>query len=134
MIEWTPDLSTGVPLLDEHHKIVFQWLAELESASADQRTLFGVYAITRLKHYIRDHFTAEEALMRSVSYPWLEEHAAAHAEFRARLGELQIRSIQEDISAATVKFLNEWLTHHIATIDMAYVPYLGETGRIASNK
>jgi len=124
MIEWTPDLSTGVPLLDEHHKMIFQWLAELESASADQRTLFGVYAITRLKHYIRDHFAAEEALMKSVAYPGLAGHMAAHAEFRARLGELQIRSIQEDISADTVLFLKDWLTHHIATTDMAYVPYL----------
>ena len=124
MTEWTPDLSTGVPVLDEQHKAIFQWLAELESASAEQRTLFGVYVITRLKHYMREHFAAEEALMKEAGFPGLEEHLAQHAEFRAKLEELQLKSISEDISTDTVRFLNHWLTNHIAKSDMAYVPYL----------
>jgi hemerythrin-like metal-binding protein len=124
MIEWTPELGTGVPLLDEHHKAIFLWLAELESASAEQRTLFGAYAITRLKHQIRDHFAAEEALMTSAGYPGLAQHRAAHAEFRASLEDLQIRSIQQDMSEDAVQFLRDWLVHHITTTDMAYVPYL----------
>ena len=124
MIEWTPDLSTGVPLLDEQHKTLFQWLSELESATADQRTLFGVYVITRLKHYVREHFAAEEALMKAADFPDLEQHRAEHAKFRARLEELQLKSIGEDISTDTVQFLTHWLTNHITRTDMAYVPYL----------
>ncbi|MDO8340547.1 MAG: bacteriohemerythrin [Candidatus Woesebacteria bacterium] len=124
MIEWTPNLSTGVPVLDEQHKAIFQWLAELESATAERRTLFGVYVITRLKHYMREHFAAEEAMMKAAGYPDLAQHQAEHAEFRAKLEELQLRSIGEDISADTVNFLNHWLTNHIARTDMVYVPYL----------
>jgi len=124
MIEWTPALSTGVPLLDEHHQTIFQWLAELNSAVVDERTLFGVYVLTRLKHYAREHFAAEESLMKSVGYPDLAEHMAEHAAFRARLEELQLKSIGQDISTDTVEFLNQWLTNHICNIDMAYVPYL----------
>jgi hemerythrin len=124
MIEWTPALSTGVPVLDEQHKAIFQWLAELESATVDQRTLFGVYVITRLKHYMREHFAAEEAMMKAAGYPNLAEHLAQHAEFRSRLEEIQLKSIGEDISTDTVRFLNHWLTNHIAKTDMAYVPYL----------
>ncbi len=124
MTEWTPKLSTGVPDLDEQHKAIFQWLDELESATAEQRTLFGVYVITRLKHYLREHFAAEEALMKSAGYPGLAEHLAQHAEFRAKLNELQLKSIGEDISEDTVRFLNHWLVNHIAKTDMAYVPYL----------
>ena len=124
MIEWTTALSTGVPALDEHHKTIFRWLAELESAAAEQRTLFGVYVITRLKHYVREHFAAEEALMKAADYPDLAAHMAEHEAFRARLGEIQLKSIARDVSAETVEFLREWLTHHIAEIDMAYVPYL----------
>ena len=124
MIEWTPDLSTGVPKLDEQHKEIFQWLAELENATVEERTLFGVYVVTRLKHYLREHFAAEEALMRAADYPDLEQHIAQHAEFRARLEELQLKSIGEDISLDTVRFLNHWLCNHIARTDMAYVPYL----------
>ena len=123
-MEWTPALSTGVDALDEQHKAIFQWLAELENAAAEQRTLFGVYVVTRLKHYMREHFATEEALMKAVGYPDLEQHQAEHAKFRAKLGELQLRSIGEDITAETVNFLNDWLANHIAKVDMAYVPYL----------
>jgi hemerythrin len=124
MNQWTPALSTGVTVLDDQHKAIFQWLAELESASAEQRTLFGVYVITRLKHYMREHFTAEEDMMKAAGYPGLEQHLAEHAVFRAKLDELQLKSISEDISTDTVRFLNHWLTNHIAKADMAYVPYL----------
>jgi len=124
MIEWTPALSTGVPLLDEHHQQIFRCLAELESAAAAERMMFGVYAITRLKHYVREHFAAEEALLKAAAYPQLAEHMAEHAAFRARLAELQQKSIGQDISTETVSFLNDWLTNHIARTDMAYVPYL----------
>jgi hemerythrin len=124
MIEWTPALSTSVALLDEQHKELFQWLAELQSAADDERTLFGVYSLTRLKHYTRAHFVAEEALMKAAEYPGLAEHAAEHAAFRRRLDELQLRSIGQDISTDTVEFLTNWLTTHITKTDMAYVPYL----------
>jgi hemerythrin-like metal-binding protein len=124
MIEWTPALSTGVALLDEQHKEIFQWLAELQSAAVDERTLFGVYSLTRLKHYTRAHFSAEEALMKAAGYPDLAHHAAEHAKFRARLDELQLKSIGQDISQDTVEFLTDWLTNHITRTDMAYVPCL----------
>ncbi len=124
MIEWTVDLSTGVPLLDVHHRTIFEWLAELERAAVDERTLFAVYALVRLKHYTRDHFAAEEALMKSAGFPGLAEHMAEHAAFRTRLGELQLKSMEQDISTDTVKLLSDWLTHHITKTDMAYVPYL----------
>ena len=124
MIKWTPDLATDVPLLDEHHQAIFRWLAELESAAAEQRTLFGAYAITRLKNYAREHFAAEEELMKAAAYPDLDAHMAEHVAFRAKLDELQLKSIVTDISADTVEFLTNWLTRHIAGTDMMYVPYL----------
>lgn len=124
MTEWTPDLSTGVALLDEQHREIYQWLAELQSAADQERTLFGVYSLTRLKHYTRAHFAAEEALMKAAGYPGLAEHAAEHAKFCARLNELQLKSIGQDISRDTVEFLTDWLTSHITTTDMAYVPHL----------
>ena len=86
MTKWTPALSTGVPLLDEHHMKIFEWLAELEGAAVEERMLVGVYALVRLKHYTRDHFAAEEALMKSAGYPDLAAHKAEHSAFRARLG------------------------------------------------
>ncbi len=124
MIKWTPALSTGVTLLDEHHKSIFHWLAELEAAAADKRRLLGVYSVARLKHYAIAHFAAEEALMKAANYPKLDEHMAEHALFRVKLAELQTSTIVQDVSSDTVEFLKEWLTNHITKTDMAYVPCL----------
>ncbi|MCX7164585.1 MAG: bacteriohemerythrin [Rhodocyclales bacterium] len=124
MIEWTAALSTGVELLDEHHKAIFQWVAKLENAAADKHTLLGAYAITRLKNNAEEHFAAEESLMKSAGYPDLAEHMAEHATFRAKLRELHVNSVGKDISADTVRFLRNWLTEHVAKTDMAYVPFL----------
>jgi len=111
-------------VLDEQHKAIFQWLAQLESASAEQRTLFGVYVLTRLKHHMREHFATEEAMMKAVGYPDLARHQAEHEVFRTRLEELQLKSIAQDISADTVHFLSHWLSNHIAKSDLAYAPFL----------
>lgn len=126
MIQWTPALATGVPLLDEQHQTIFRWLAELESATAEQRTLFGAYAITRLQSYVRDHFAAEEALMQAAGYPDLAAHVAEHESFRRRLAELQVQAMVRDASADTVVFLRDWLVNHIGKTDMSYVPCLGK--------
>ncbi|MCX7169189.1 MAG: bacteriohemerythrin, partial [Proteobacteria bacterium] len=119
MIEWTPSLSTGVALLDDQHKAIFQLLAEVESAALEERTLFGAYVITRLKHHVQEHFSAEEALMKAAHYPDLVEHAAEHAEFSVKLRNLQLKSIGEDISRDAVELLTDWLTDHISVADMA---------------
>lgn len=124
MTQWTEALSTGVPLLDEHHRAIFQWLAELESAAIDERRLFGAYAVTRLAHFVREHFKVEEALMKAASYPGLADHIAEHDVFRAKLKELQMTSVGQDISQEAVEFLRDWLDDHVTRVDMAYVPYL----------
>jgi hemerythrin-like metal-binding protein len=124
MIEWTPALSTGAALLDEHHKAIFHWAAKLESAAAGKHTLLGAYAITRLKNHAEEHFDAEESLLKSIGYPGLDEHIAEHGIFRSKLRELHINSVGQDISADTVRFLRDWLSEHVARSDMAYVPFL----------
>ena len=123
-MRWTSNLDTGVPLLDEQHRAIFRWLDDLEEATADQRTLLAVYTITRLKHYVRDHFAAEESYMKAAGYPKLAEHMAEHIAFRARLGQLQIESISKDVASATVSFIRDWLIKHISSTDQEYAPYV----------
>lgn len=124
MIEWTPKLSTGVPVLDGHHQELFRRIAAIQEAMVEQRTLFGVYALTRLKHFVREHFAAEEALMKAAGYPRFKEHVAEHEAFRDRLSQVLLRSIGQDMQAETLSFLEDWLTHHIAKVDMDYVPWV----------
>ena len=123
-MQWTDALATGVVEIDEQHQSLFQWLRELESATADRHTMTAAYAITRLSHYTRSHFAAEEALMQHNRYPELEAHRNEHEAFRKQLAELQSEAILRDVSAETIALLSTWLVKHISQTDMRYVPYL----------
>lgn len=123
-MKWTKALATGHELIDEQHRGLFRCLEQLEIATTEQRTLLAVYSITRLKHYIREHFETEEAVMRQCKFPKLQEHIAEHRNFRAKMTELQGQAVILDVSAEMVDFLAEWLTNHLAESDRDYVSYL----------
>ncbi len=123
-MKWTPSLATGHATIDGQHRELFQCLADLEQAAAENSTMFAAYTLTRLKHYVRDHFADEEAVLRATDYPGLEAHIAEHQRFRAQLSELQVQSVNTDITPEMQAFLVDWLVNHIARVDLDYVPYL----------
>lgn len=125
-MQWSDALATGVADIDEQHKSLFRWFGELESAAADQRMMMAAYAITRLSHYTRTHFAAEEVLMERSGYPQLASHRAEHEAFRKRLSALQSEAVVRDVSEDAVVLLREWLVHHISQVDMAYVPHVSK--------
>ncbi|MFA6312466.1 MAG: bacteriohemerythrin, partial [Sterolibacterium sp.] len=117
-MKWTKALATGNEIIDEQHRGLFRCLEQLEIATAEQRTLLAVYSITRLKHYIREHFETEEAVMRQCNFPKLQEHIAEHQNFRAKMTALQGQAVILDVSAEMVEFLADWLTKHVAESDL----------------
>jgi len=123
-MKWTNALATGHELIDRQHQGLFACLAELETATAEQRTLLAVYSITRLKHYVREHFETEESVMKQCKFPKLKEHLAEHENFRAKMSDLQGKAITLDVSAEMVEYLADWLVNHVARSDLEFVPYL----------
>lgn len=123
-MEWTDALATGHSTIDEQHRGLIHCLNELETATAEQRTLLAVYSITRLKHYVRDHFATEEAVMAQFNFPKLKEHIKEHEHFRAKMLDLQNKAVVLDVSTEMVEFLTNWLVGHISGSDREYVPYL----------
>lgn len=132
--EWNASLSTGVHLLDEQHQALFECLNDLEKATRQQAILATFHAMEKLGRYIRDHFSAEERLMKTCGYPWLVEHMQEHRSFSDKLFELRKSYLDHDISADLIDFLRDWLERHVAQTDMDYVPYLQvETGQSECN-
>lgn len=123
-MKWTKALETGHEIIDHQHQGLFECLAELETATAEQRTLLAVYSITRLKHYVREHFETEEAVMKQCRYPKLKEHIVEHQTFRTKMLDLQSKAIVMDVSMEMVGFLSDWLVNHIAKSDLEYVRFL----------
>ncbi|MCX7174056.1 MAG: bacteriohemerythrin [Proteobacteria bacterium] len=123
-MKWTQALATGHELIDEQHRGLFHCLEELETATTEQRTLLAVYSITRLKHYVREHFETEEAVMKQCKFPKFKEHIAEHENFRTKMAALQGKAVILDVSAEMVEFLADWLINHVAESDLEYAPYL----------
>ena len=123
-MEWTDEMLTGHAIIDAQHRELFACINDLALATAEQRTLLAVYCITRLKHFVRNHFKTEEAVMRDCGFPKLQEHIKEHEEFRAKLISLQINSVHLDVTTETVEFLGSWLGDHVLRSDHELVPYL----------
>jgi hemerythrin len=126
---WTDALLTGDATIDSQHRSLFDLLDQLRVAAAEHRTMLAAYAITRLKHYVREHFETEESVLRQCHYPKLEEHIAEHDKFRKKLIEFQNKAVLLDISTEMVDFLIDWLVNHIAKSDLRFVPYLPKRQR-----
>lgn len=125
-LKWSKNLATGNEEIDEQHQSIFQSIEHLETAVRDERTMYAVYAINMLAHYVQNHFATEEALMRQQGYPGIVQHVAEHEELRRKVRVLSRKSIYEDVSMEVIDLLRDWLINHIAKADMAYVPYLGQ--------
>lgn len=63
-IEWTPDLSVGVELIDEQHKIWFEKANGLFEAGKERKAREYINTmIDFLDDYTKQHFKDEEAYM-----------------------------------------------------------------------
>ena len=127
IIQWTDEYSVGVVHLDEQHKGLIMLINRL--AEEGHRSSVVEDTLDALDRYAREHFTAEETLLRACDDPDLDEHRRQHRAFEEWLS--AIRQVHRfttttDPFAETVNaFLRSWLVNHILETDMAYKPRLG---------
>ena len=132
-IEWTQDLSVGINLIDEQHQLLFQRLNDLANAidmSQGEKTI--VSTLDFLVDYTNFHFATEEKNMSRLYYPGLEYHQTQHKEFIMTLSHL-VDDFKEEgatraLSTSINDFLNNWLIHHIKTIDVQFGKCLMDKG------
>jgi hemerythrin-like metal-binding protein len=119
-MKWTAKIATGNDAIDAEHRALLDCLGDLKRAMLENRTLFTVYTLTRLKHHVSDHFTSEETLLRAQKSPDLQQHLQDHQQFRYKLIEIQVKSIHGDVSMETIDFLSTWLDDHVAVFAKNY--------------
>jgi len=119
-MEWTSQLATGDDSVDAQHRALLDCLNDLRRAMKENRTLFAVYTLTRLKHHVRDHFATEEAMLRKTTSASLQEHVRIHEQFRTQLTDFQVKSIHGDVSMQTVDYVIAWLEQHIAGVSAMF--------------
>lgn len=128
---WDESYSVGHPLMDSHHRQLFDMIADLRTVMSSGDELLEYNAewevAERLVSYAGAHLAAEEALMEAVGYPDMEKHKELHCFFLSKVCELE-RGIQNGEAALSLEqlcvFLEKWQASHILLVDSQYVPYV----------
>jgi hemerythrin-like metal-binding domain len=125
-IEWTDDLSTGVPEMDEQHKQLIALLNEFYTAVERGEREEGIRRLfDGVDRYTVFHFSAEEAFMEQIGYPELASHRETHAIYRREYLAAMERHEAGDRKAVRdlVAFLFSWLYTHIQKTDKRYAAF-----------
>jgi len=125
-IVWTPDMSVGVPILDDDHKHLIEYLNRfIQAVDAQEGILDTDDIFTDLIRYTEEHFAREEAVMSACGFKGLDAHRELHAKLKQKVHGCRHRYMlnpNKVLEREVRKFLMTWLTDHILKCDMAYRP------------
>lgn len=124
MFEMKPEYFTGIELIDNEHKQLFEIADRLYNLMKND-FLPDKYdhicqTIQDLKDYARQHFADEEAYMESIHYKGMFAQKVEHDAFLQKMEDLTFADIDENQKAVIfdmMGFLNNWLVHHILEKD-----------------
>lgn len=119
---WTPDLSVGIKLIDDQHKIWFDKAEKLFAAGKQgQAKEYIGELLNFLDDYTKKHFSDEEKYMLSIHYPEYAEQKRAHTAFIGQLAKLRSDYAAQGGNLLVILNANElvlgWLTKHISNMD-----------------
>lgn len=125
---WSDAYSVHLRVIDNDHKDLVNTVNALHDAiaSGGARDEIG-RIIGTLAQYVDEHFSREEGLLEANDYPDLAGHKRIHRHLTRQV--YAIRTIfaakpKEIDPAKLLRFLRDWLVHHILEEDRKYVPYL----------
>lgn len=77
-IKWLLSFETGIASIDNDHRTLIKVIQKIESALAagDFQTCSGLFS--EFMKLAVDHFDMEEGLLKSINFPRVETHRAAH--------------------------------------------------------
>jgi len=128
-IEWSNNLSVGVDLIDDQHKLLIQKIADLaEAVNKTQGAEKILKTLGFMVEYTDFHFSAEEELMKEHDYPEMENHLKQHAQFIQMLKNLEEDFEEEGATKALGTSINtyliNWLIKHIQKVDVEFGAFL----------
>ena len=123
--KFTDNCLIGVEQIDEEHRELFRLVGEVHDLLKDTWTddkYFDICdLIERLKEYAAEHFRHEEEYMEEIGHPELELQRQQHAQFCAKVNEVDVRAAEIDQQALISDLLNylvECLYKHIICSDL----------------
>ena len=136
-IKWRDELLLGIETLDNQHRVLADCLNRLVQAcscdgqpdAADKaRKMKVLEGLTEELYSItKEHFMAEEAMMRNESYPGYASHAREHVMLLAELKSTFARKLREgccDMNPEVLRSLKSWFVIHVARSDREFADFL----------
>jgi hemerythrin-like metal-binding protein len=131
LIVWDDSISVKVSEIDQQHKRLIGLINDLHDAMRRGKSQEKTGKIlTDLVEYTKEHFTREEAIMRKVGYPDLENHMRIHRELIGKVNEYKHAYESGDslITMEIMDFLKSWLINHIKGVDKKYTSTVNAGG------
>jgi hemerythrin len=119
---WQDDYKIGHPTVDAQHQHLFDLANKIvEAESSDTLThLFMLFY-----QHIREHFAAEEQLMKTYEYPAYIAHVAIHNRMLDRLNEITQTIADQQWQSTNIRtFVSNWVLVHILEEDKLLGDYL----------
>jgi hemerythrin len=126
-IEWTPDLATGIELVDDQHRALYRSVAALHDAMKTNHRERVLDVFVYLQRYALEHFTTEEGEMARAGYGGLAGHREAHARFTTDLAAWRDRLDAGVTLSGVVElsgWLGQWLRNHVRGHDAEMARFL----------
>jgi hemerythrin len=118
---WTPDLNTGIDVIDSQHQRIVEYINQVHDARMARGKVRVGEIVDTLVQYTVSHFEFEEALMQDAGYKYTRPHKKVHELFVRRVADFQQRiRAGEDVAEDLLDLLHRWLFSHIRNEDAAY--------------
>lgn len=124
MYRFTEDCRTGIEVIDKEHERLFGLINEAMQLleETDGSVELAKNMIAALKKYAAEHFAHEEEYMEAHADPELERQKKEHAQFVAKVEQMEQTPVTKEGSRAVLEdmlqFLAKWLYHHILGSDI----------------
>lgn len=127
MFQFTDDCITGIEMIDDEHRNLFELLSrahdlvDTDYQRDHYQELKGI--LEELDQYAEQHFSHEEAYMKKICDPELIRQRTQHEFFREKIREYEFANIndeeeQQRVLGELVRFLAKWLCRHILSSDI----------------
>lgn len=126
MYYFTDDCMTGINIVDNEHRQLFETINRISVVIADlnrpvEETMQSARKLMAdLKDYAATHFAHEENYMREIHDPELLRQIKEHAEFTAKVNSVDLENINASKGARILhdmmEYLSLWLYRHICQV------------------
>jgi len=124
-IAWSEDYATGIDIIDEQHKKLFEYFAQVDSMTHTGSEDDIRYIVKQLLDYAISHNSFEEGLMEEAGYPMAASHKKIHDAFKERAlsyeQKINNESNPKKLAREIRIDIGLWLINHIKREDRHYV-------------